>query len=166
MTRFLSVVTTIAVALWVGGLAALMLLVGGLFARSHELGVEAAPVLFEQFAYYHLIVGGIALVGAVLWRMRSPSRWLTTLAVCVAIGLAAALVTEMFISPKMHQLQRDGQSGDAAFASLHRTSETTYGIEALAALVACGLLPACIRRTERRASGMRTQTDQPALAAD
>ena len=164
MNRFLSVVTTISVALWLGGLAALMLLVGGLFARSHELGAEAAPVLFAQFATYHLIVGGIALVGAVLWRMRVSSRWLTALAVCVAIGLSAALVTEMFIAPKMHQLRRDGQSGEAAFASLHRTSETTYGIEALAALVACGLLPTCIRRTERLASGMPTRTDQPVTA--
>ena len=148
MNRLFSIITTIAVSLWLGGLAALMLLVSGLFARSHALGVEAAPVLFERFAYYHLVVGGIALVGAVLWRVRVRSRWLTALAVFVAIGLAAALVTEMIITPKMHQLHRDGQGGEATFARLHRASETTYGIEAVAALAACGLLPSCIRRRE------------------
>lgn len=164
MNRFFSVVTTVAVALWLGGLAALVLLVGGLFARSHDLGAKVAPVLFQQFAYYHLAVGGIGLVGVVLWRLRERRRVLTVLAILVGIGLAAALVTEMAIRPKMEQLRRDDLSGESTFKTLHRASETVYSLEALALLVSACLLPWCIAPSARRRDGVSDQVE-PARGA-
>lgn len=158
MNRFLSVVTMIAVALWLGGLLTLMWLVSGLFARSHELGAEVAPVLFQRFSYYHLIAGGIAVVGGGLWWLRAKGRLLTAAALCIALGMAAALVTELIITPTMQQLRQEGQSGGETFARLHRASEMTYGIETLALLAASGLLPLCIARSASHASPPRVES--------
>lgn len=160
MNRLLSIIATISVALWLGGLATLMLLVSGLFARAHELGAEVAPVLFERFAYYHLIVGAVAIVAVVLWRMRDARRVLTVLAICTGIGLASAMISEMLITPKMQQLRRDDQSGGQTFAQLHRASEIVYGIETLALAAAAGLLPFGSAGAGRRRSTSASGADE------
>lgn len=160
MNCLLSIIATIAVALWLGGLATLMLLVSGLFARSHELGANVAPVLFERFAYYHLIVGGVAIVAAIFWRLRDARRVLTVLAICTGIGLASAMISEMLITPKMQQLRRDDLSGGSTFQQLHRASEMVYGIETLAILAAAGLLPACSGGAAGRASSARSRSEE------
>lgn len=143
MIRSLSILTTLAVALWLGGLGALFTFAFSFFGTDRVLAGRAAPVLFQSFAYYHLIAAGVALVAAVAWRMIGGSRRLTALAVAIGLGTACAIGSTLVLG-KMEQLRRDDPRPDMmeqpTFRRMHITSSTLYGIEAAAVLAAMILL--------------------------
>ena len=75
ISRILSTICLLAVSLWLGSLAHLMLSVGTLFTRfpkdSSDVAVNAAPALFNVSEPVHLVLGIVAAISAVLWKLSS-----------------------------------------------------------------------------------------------
>src|SRR5690606_28803665 len=60
---------------------------------------------------------------------------------CLAVAIAAAVISASFITPRLAQLRRDGQTETPAFTRGHHASLACYGIESLAMLLATLALP-------------------------
>ncbi|MGE5611994.1 MAG: hypothetical protein ACM359_22295 [Bacillota bacterium] len=145
MKRLLSIVLCLAWALWLGGLMALFVFVQTLFARSRPLAVQAAPVLFLAFERYELIVGALALVAAIGWRIRVRSRSLTLLLTLLVLAAVGAIVSSITITGPMEQLRAIGQSGSAEFKRLHGYSMMVYVTQTVLLVIAGVMLPGILR---------------------
>lgn len=149
MRYFLSVLATLAWALWLGGILALFLFITKLFdgLKTDHLPVfdSVAPTIFLTFERYQLVVGGLALVSAFGLRIVAPVKMLTALFIVLALSAAIGLCEPLFITPRIAVLLERGQQDSAEFKKLHGVSMMLYCAEAAALLVAGGLLPAALR---------------------
>jgi hypothetical protein len=150
MKRVLPIVLCFAWALWLGGLMALFVFVQTLFARSRPVAVQAAPLLFLAFERYELIVGAMALIAAVGWRMKVRSHTLTLLLVLLILAAAGAIVSSITITGPMEQLRLIGQSGSAEFKRLHGYSMMVYVTQAALLAIAGLMLPGILKADGER----------------
>jgi hypothetical protein len=151
MRTFLSVLLTLCWALWFGGMIVLFIFVMRLFGTSRAVAVDAAPVLFNTFAVYQLIVGMVACAcgtGLTLLTRRNAHA-ISTLLMIVALG--AGLVLRGWTN-EMGRLDRSSVAGVSRFQTLHHASTQVYTSAAvllmIAGIVWTVTLPATPRRTE------------------
>ena len=153
MRSTLTIVFCAALTLWLGGLVALFIFVQAMFNANRAVAVEAAPMLFNVFEKYQLILFAIAMISVIAWRLiigcSTAKRWIMLM---VILAGSLAIVQTAFVSSRMTAIRQSGQSGDgeldgdfrAEFRRLHGYSMMIYVSQtALLAAAAC-LLPAAI----------------------
>jgi hypothetical protein len=125
MRKTLSVIMMLAWALWFGGMIVLFIFVMRLFGTSRAVAVDAAPVLFNTFAVYQLIVGMIACAAGTILTLltRRNAHALATLLMIVALG--AGLVLRSWTN-EMERLNRSSVAGVTRFQKLHHASTRVY----------------------------------------
>ena len=135
----------IAWALWLGGLGAIFLFVTRLFQVDHDLGAQAAPVLFLVFERYQLMVAALALIGTALLRISFRSSRATILFWMLGAAAALAALEPIAITSHLEQLRIAGQMHSAQFQRLHQTAGVVYTTETLILLAAGFALPGAVR---------------------
>lgn len=150
LTRFLRhicvTVTVLSAALWLGGLLALFLFVQTLFAKDRPLAAEAAPILFNIFERYQMVLAGIAILATVGWRSFSR-QWLTWIILgLLALATIGAIAGPLAITGQMEALRAQGLSGTADFRRLHGYSMIVYVSQTVLLAAAGAILPMAIRR--------------------
>jgi hypothetical protein len=148
MRYFLSILVAVAWALWLGGLIAIFLVVTQLshtFVDRREIFGQAGSAVFMMFERYQLIIGAVALVSSFGLRLMSPSTIRTALFGLLAVAAAGALVSPMYITPKIEGLRQIGQTQSEEFKKLHGRSMMVYSGDALILLAAGVLLPGALK---------------------
>src|SRR6476619_3294704 len=132
LAPFLTIVVTLAWALWFGGLITLFLAVTSLFdtfAPDRHLAGTAAAGIFRRFEFYQLGLAAVAVVAAALWRMSephvSPLRRTVVLAL-LASAAGMALVSMFAVSNRIENLRQNRLTDTAGFRRLHGLSMTVY----------------------------------------
>jgi hypothetical protein len=146
MRSILAMLTAVAWALWLGGLAALFLFVSVLFKQDRAVAVEAAPRMFAVFERYQLVLAAVALITTTAWRLVDRRVILTALFGMFALATLAAVLEPVYISGEMQRLRVAGESGSDRFRQLHGRSMMVYVGETLVLLVAATMLPKAIER--------------------
>src|SRR5690349_4639859 len=143
----LTIIVTLAWALWFGGLITLFLAVTSLFdtfAPDRHLAGTAAAGIFRRFEFYRLGLAAVAVVAAALWRASggaaAPLRR-TLVLVLLALAAGMALVSTFAVSNRIDNLRQNKLTDTPEFRRLHGLSMTVYSGEALTLLVAGLLLP-------------------------
>jgi hypothetical protein len=148
MSRIAQIIVTLAICLWLGGLIALFLFVGALFKHDRTVAIQAAPVLFDTFSMFQLIIAPLGLIALFFWRSMVRSAALNAMIVIFALSLASAAYVTFAIIPEMTAIQRAGQSGESPrFKQLHGRSMMFYSAQTLALLISAIMLPGAIART-------------------
>jgi uncharacterized membrane protein len=127
----------VALALWVGGLAALTLIAAPLTFRhapSHEAAGTIFGAILRTFNHVEMACGVIALACALLARPRGRAQ-MTRVALIGAMLVVVGLVG-LWLIPTMGAIR---QLEPERFQSLHRLSEMLYGGNLVAGLIALGL---------------------------
>jgi hypothetical protein len=137
-------------ALWLGGLGAIFLFVTRLFLVDHDLGAQAAPVLFLVFEKYQLFLAGVALLGTAGLRIAYRSGGASRLFCYFALAAALAAFEPLAITPKIEALRQEGLTHTPDFQRLHGEASTVYVVETLILLAAGFAIPAAIRRPEAK----------------
>src|SRR5437016_6134422 len=127
----LSLLTSIAWALWFGGTIALFLFVGYLFSTERATAIVAAPRMFLVFERYQLILAAAALMTSAAWRLLVPCGAVTALFTAFALSAVAVVFSATLIRPPMERLREAGESTGPQFARLHKTSVRVYSAEAV-----------------------------------
>ncbi|CAN5653260.1 hypothetical protein BH09PLA1_BH09PLA1_37130 [soil metagenome] len=169
MNRYLQIVCSIAVSLWLGGLIALFVFVTALFKTDRSIGLIAAPILFHSFAAYQLIVGAAGLIALCFWRAIVRSRWINVMIVMFAISLALAAYVTFSMIQEMEAIRDAGHSGDSPrFKTLHGLSMVLYLSQAIALLFCAVILPLAISASaaSRTRREIVPATDSPDGTAD
>jgi hypothetical protein len=155
----LALVTTLAWALWFGGLMALFLFVSHLFRADRATAVVAAPKMFLAFERYQIMLAAVALIASAAWRLSTPRAMLTALFFLFALAASGTIVSATLITPRMEELRKQGESSSPAFRQLHGKSMMVYTSEAALLLIGGLILPAALRpprRTDREAADPTT----------
>ena len=140
MRYLASFVVTLAWALWLGGMVALVVFVQTLFARSRTVALDAAPLLFVAFERVQLLLALAAVVGTFCWWLLARRRALLVLFGLLAVsGAIAAMSTTLNTAP-MEQLRAQGLRESADFKRLHRRSTKMYMAEMVLLLAAGAIL--------------------------
>jgi hypothetical protein len=164
MTRIAQIVVVISTCLWLGGLVALFLFVGALFKHDRTVAIQSAPVLFDVFAKYQLVVGLVGLIALMVWRSIVRSSWISAIAVLFALSLVSAAYVTFSIIPEMEAIRLAGQSGDSPrFKQLHGRSMIFYSSQTIALFVSAIMLPGAIGR---RADESVRAINSPGVTAD
>lgn len=149
MRSTLTIIFCAALTLWLGGLVALFIFVQAMFNANRNVAVEAAPMLFNVFEKYQLILFAIAMVSVIAWRLiigcSTAKRWII---VMVILAGSLAIVQTAFVSSRMTAIRDAGQSGDgefrAEFRRLHGYSMILYVSQTALLVIAACLLPTAI----------------------
>ena len=149
MRYFLSILVAIAWALWFGGLITLFLVVTQLskiFIDRRDIFGQAGSGTFIMFERYQLVVGALALISAFALRLVSPAVVRTAFFSVLILAAVGAVVSPMWITPKIEALRQAGETSSPQFKKLHGVSMMVYSADALILLVAGTLLPAAINK--------------------
>jgi len=145
MNRIAQMIVTLSMCLWLGGLIALFLFVSALFKHDRTVAIQGAPILFDVFAMYQIIVGLVGLIALLVWRSMVRSLAMTAMIVLFALSLGSTAYVTFSIIPEMTSIRVAGQSGDSPrFKQLHGQSMMFYSSQTIALLIAAMLLPAAI----------------------
>jgi len=139
----------IAWALWFGGLGALFLFVTDLFAKDRPTALNAAPQMFLVFERYQILLAAAALLGVVAWRILAGSIRVTVLFIMLASATLPAALGPMFVTSRLEQLRRQGQSSSPEFRKLHGISMIVYTGQTLILLAAGLTLPWAMREESK-----------------
>jgi hypothetical protein len=135
-----SFVVTLAWALWLGGMVALVLFVQTLFARNRPVALDAAPMLFVAFERVQLVLAAAAVVGTFCWWVLTRRRAVMVLFALFAIsGAIAAMSTTLNTAP-MERLRAQGLRESPEFKRLHQRSTSMYMAEMVLLLAAGAVL--------------------------
>ncbi|HEV2292891.1 MAG TPA: hypothetical protein VGR35_03495 [Tepidisphaeraceae bacterium] len=145
MRYFASFVVTLAWALWLGGMVALVLFVQTLFARNRPIALEAAPMLFVSFERVQLVFAAAACVGTFCWWVLTRRRPVIVLFALFAIAGAVAALSTTLNTDRMEQLRAQGMRESPEFQALHRRSTSMYVANLLLLLAAGAILPAALK---------------------
>ena len=141
MRYFVSFVVTLAWALWLGGMVALVLFVQTLFARNRPVALDAAPILFVSFERVQLLFAAAACVGTFCWWLLTRRRTVIVLFALFAIGGALAALSTTLNTTPMERLRARGLRESAEFKALHKRSTSMYMANLVLLLIAGGILP-------------------------
>ena len=139
-------VTMLSVALWLGGLLALFIFVQTLFTKSRPLAAEAAPVLFNTFERYQLVLAATAVVATIGWRILSRQWLIWIILALLALATIGAIAGPLAITGPMEALRAQGLSGTADFRRLHGYSMIVYVGQTILLAGAAMILPMAIGR--------------------
>lgn len=130
----------LAWALWLGGMMSLFLFVMRLFTTNREVATEAAPVLFQAFASYQLIVGMTACAAGTLLALATRRKLVAAMSLLMIVSLALAMVLRSW-TIELRTLNRNVPEGVARFQALHKNTTRVYSASAcLLAVAGIGLL--------------------------
>lgn len=135
----------LAVALWLGGLAGLLLAVNTLFGWDRAVAAEAAPRLFAAFEPLVLVVAAVAIAGTVGWRLIACTRAKRLLMLSLLLAGVAATLAIAVVSPRIEYLRLEGYGGTEHFRRWHGISMLLYSGQFLLVLVGACLLPWAVR---------------------
>ncbi len=166
MRYSLAVLTSLAWALWLGGLITLFVMVSHLFRVDRTAAIAAAPKMFVAFERYQIILAAAALIATTLWRLTTPRAILTTLFFVFAIASIGTITSAVAIVPKMEQLRLRGMTEGLEFRALHGRSMLVYSGEVAVLLLAGFILPAAIGSTLQTAPAAVPPSTPPDEAAD
>jgi hypothetical protein len=126
MTRALAaLVLQFALALWLGGLVWLFATVSQVFAIDRAVAIRVAPAFFNAFNRYQLVLGGIAVVAAVvMWRSTRRRGWIIPVASAVTALIVVGVI--FYVTSKLEGLREAGLSGGQTFRDMHGTSMVLY----------------------------------------
>jgi hypothetical protein len=145
MRQLWPILSTLAIALWLGSLAHTLLTVSTLFATFDkavsDVAVKAAPAVFAVTEKFHLALAVVGVVSVFLWRKRACSRPRKLIFFLLIGALLLAIVQIAGVSPRMETLRAAGDSGGALFKQLHGVSSVQYLMQTAALLAAAALLP-------------------------
>jgi hypothetical protein len=141
MRYVLSTITTLAWALWFGGLITLFVVATATFRESHDLGRAANPVIFRAFEPYVLVVAGVATVAGIAWLLFNRSIFLRAIAVLFVLSAIAAGYAHFGVSRPMHSLS----PSTPEWKSLHGRSMMLYATQSSLLALAGLLLPPALR---------------------
>ncbi|MDB5297934.1 MAG: hypothetical protein JWO31_3917 [Phycisphaerales bacterium] len=123
MNRVLSVLLSLAWAVWVGGLVGVFLAVTSLnrtFVDDRDAFGRAASGVFAAFERVQLGLAAATLLLTFLWRLRGgAARLKTALFVLLALSSVAAVVGTTVVTPKLDRLRLAGTRKWLEFMSLH-----------------------------------------------
>lgn len=140
------ILTTLAVAVWLGSLAHTLLTVSVLFASfpkaTSATAIEAAPVVFAATERMHVGLALLAVVGVILWRRHACNRARRWISYCLFAATALAIVQLAAVTPQLNTLRLAGESEGELFGRLHHLSSAQYLAQTACLLVATLLLPA------------------------
>lgn len=143
MNRILSYLVTIALGLWLGGLVALILFVSTMFVKARAIAVDAAPVLFNAFERYQLVLAAVSLLTLVIWRWAGRSKTKTMAIAATLIATALAALQIGYITPKIEAARNTDR---AVFDRFHHLASTNYTVLSVFVLVALILAITATRR--------------------
>lgn len=149
MRYFISILVSIAWALWFGGLITLFLVVTQLskiFVDRRDIFGQAGSGTFIMFERYQLVVGALALISAFALRLVSPAVVRTALFSVLFLAAVGAVASPLWITPKIEALRIAGETTNPQFKKLHGVSMAVYSADALILLIAGTLLPAAINK--------------------
>ena len=156
MQKALTCVLMIAWSLWFGGMIALFLFVMRLFITNRDMATQAAPVLFQAFATYQIIVGMITCgCGTIL--LLSSRRKSLGISIALMLGsLTLSLVLRSWTIEMMH-LNRSLAADVARFQTLHHSTTNLYTTSAILLFLAgiigvIVMLPVSRRRSDETAA--------------
>ncbi|HTW94739.1 MAG TPA: hypothetical protein VMD30_08105 [Tepidisphaeraceae bacterium] len=145
MKTIFSTLSCLAWGLWFGGLVALFIFVTTLFQWNHDMAVQTAPRLFAVFEPYQVIVAAVTLLSTIAWRW-TARRGLISVIFLLALATAGAILSPVFLSPRMHELIAAGQLGSPQWWRLHGESMIVYCFDTVCLLLVGLLLPISLRR--------------------
>jgi hypothetical protein len=148
--NFLAGWVCVAWGLWLGGLGALFIFVTRLFQTSHDLGAQAAPVLFLSFEKYQLLVAMALLLGMALWRIVGGTRRLAILFWIFGVASMAAAIEPMAVTRRLENLRMAGETASPEFQKWHRVAGIVYSGETLLLLAAGFMLPGAIQSNKKQ----------------
>jgi hypothetical protein len=148
MRYLLSTITTVAWALWFGGLATMFVVTRATFRESHELGRTANPVMFRTFEPYILVVAGVAAVAAIAWVAVHRSTALRAIAVLFVLSAIASGYAHYGVSRPMQSLSPSSEE----WKSLHGRSMLLYTTQSALLALAGLFLPSAMRECKPSAS--------------
>lgn len=125
MLNLLRIILFFGWGLWIGGLAALLVLVLALFGQDRSVGALVAPLLFRTFLNYSFILALVCTAASagllvVLWNRFA-------LLLLVVFGLSLVQVGfSGFLIHRMDHLRAQGHSQREEFQALHRLASLPY----------------------------------------
>ena len=152
MRRILSIVVSLIISLWLGGLVMMFIAVPTLFqtfAAARPVAGNAAAGIFHAFERYQLVLAAIGLIATFGWRLISGKRAakLKTVAfTLLSLATVAAVSSTVFITPKIDAMRLHGETYGPTFGRLHGISMSLYFSESILLLIAAVLLPSIIAR--------------------
>ena len=164
MKYLFSCLATMAWALWLGGLVTLFISVTALFAHSHDLAVEAAPVLFLRFEKYQLALAAGSIAAMLLWQVQGSSRSKTAILLLMTLAAGCAAYSTASVTPAIERLRAMHQTQTDEFRSLHGRSMVIYLSETILLAMAGVAIPAAVGGGESIAPA-RTENARQAEAA-
>jgi uncharacterized membrane protein len=154
MQRILSMLVTLAWALWFGGLLTLFIAVQSLFATfgdQRSIAGSGAAGIFRRFELFQLTLAAAGLLAMLAWRILSGrSKLKVAILALMSLATVCAIVETAFVSRAIDRLRSEGQTQTTEFRKLHGQSMMLYVGEAGLLLVAGLLLPSAIFRDGRR----------------
>jgi hypothetical protein len=124
---------------WFGGLMATFLFVTMLFHENRTVAIEAAPRMFHAFEIYQIILAAVAIAASVFCRQ-------VILTVLFALAAVGAVVSPVFITPKIDELRERHLTQTERFGELHGESMMIYCADSLVLLGAGIILPGAIKK--------------------
>jgi uncharacterized membrane protein len=150
MQRLLSILVTLAWALWFGGLLTLFIAVQSLFATfgdQRAIAGSAAAGIFRRFELFQLALAAAALLATLAWRILSGrSKLKVAILMLLCLATVCAIVEAAFVARTMERLRSEGQTQTDEFRTLHGRSMMLYMGETVLLLIAGLLLPSAIYR--------------------
>lgn len=145
MRRLWPILSTLAIALWLGSLAHTLLSVSTLFRAfpkaEGDVAVRAAPVIFTATERFNLALAVVGVFAVFFWRRTACSRPRKLIFFLLIGALLLAITQIAGISPRMESLRAAGESGGALFKQLHGVSSVQYLVQTVALLASTALLP-------------------------
>jgi hypothetical protein len=139
MQRILSAVMLVAWGLWFGGMIALFIFIMRLFLtfkqETRPVAAQAAPVIFDTFSAYQLLVGMIACAAATLLTMMTRRNLHAVLSLLMIAALAAAMFIRTW-TVQMELLDRNVPAQINQFNAMHHRTTQLYVTSSVLLLIA------------------------------
>jgi hypothetical protein len=146
MKTFLQILVQLTWALWFGGLIALFIFVTRLFSIDRPVAVQAAPRMFHAFEMYQLALAAVAIASGVLWSRAAKGGSATLITVLFCMATVGSIVSPLYLTPQLMELQRRGESHTARFGELHGESMMVYMGDSVLLLAAGLVLPHAMKK--------------------
>ena len=148
MRYFAAALTSVAVAVWFGGLVMLAVAVMAVFISAgldKPVAGKATAAIFVWFGKGQLIVAALALMGAFLGYLQGRRQLPMILFALLALAAVGAVAFNALFIPRLEELRLAGESTSPAFQTMHKQSERLMLGMMLVLFAAVVMLPAFFR---------------------
>ena len=131
--------------LWFGGLIALFFTVMLLFSVDKTLAVQVGPRVFPAFEKLQLVLAGLLLASCFGMRVLTKSGFWTVVLAVVIVAAIPAIVSPLFVTPRLVAIWGDHESYKEEFKKLHGYSMMLYSTSTVTLLLAGLGLPIALK---------------------